>query len=302
LPIGGFVRLYGENREVEAEIPDEVAFWHKPIYQRSLILLGGVMMNFILAVTLFSVVYSVMGIPTQTKKVEIEKVEEGSPAQQYGIMVGDVVKELKSENGDKAQMTNDKFRMFLYENSDKKVRIVLDRQGEEVVVEPILRNDPSQEKGVLGVGLKEDVVFKKYPWWQMPFRGAVTGFKEAVLWGVNTLTGLVMIIKQAVSFKVPEGVSGPIGIYQLSDQVRRLGVLPTLLFTGILSVNLAIFNLLPLPALDGGRVVFLIIEKFRGKKVQETLEYWVNLVGMGVLLALMALITINDIFKLIFRG
>lgn len=298
LPIGGFVRLYGENREIEADIPDEVAFWHKPIYQRTIILLGGVLMNFVLAVGLFSAVYSVMGIPEQTGRVEIERVEEGSPAAEYGLKAGDVVKELTNKEGRRAELNNVQFREFLYNNAENKVKLTVERDGQELTVEPMLRTDPSQEKGVLGVALKDDVEFVKYPWWQMPFRGAVTGFREAMLWGVNTLMGLAMIIRQAVSFQVPEGVSGPVGIYQLSDQVRKLGVLPTLLFTGILSVNLAIFNLLPLPALDGGRIVFLIVEKFRGRKVQEKIEYWVNLVGMAILLGLMVLITVNDILRL----
>lgn len=137
----------------------------------------------------------------------------------------------------------------------------------------------------------------------MPFRGAWFGLKEAVGWGVMIVLGLYTMIKDLiVSGVVPADVAGPVGIYQLTGTVAQAGFLSLLQFVGILSVNLAVINILPFPALDGGRLLFLGIETVSGKKMGGNLERWIHGVGMAVLLALILLVTLNDVVRITESG
>jgi regulator of sigma E protease len=139
----------------------------------------------------------------------------------------------------------------------------------------------------------------KYPIWQMPFRGVVVGLKEAVSWGREIATGLLMLVGRLVRGEgVGEDVAGPVGIYQVSRKVYEFGALAVFQFAGVLSVNLAILNLVPFPALDGGRVAFLAVEKVLGKRLKNRIEGTVHTVGMVILLSLMILITVRDVLRL----
>ena len=140
----------------------------------------------------------------------------------------------------------------------------------------------------------------KYPLWQMPFRGIAVGLEEAVSWGKQIVAGVGQMVGGLVVGKgLPKDVSGPVGIYQVSSQVYKMGVLAVLQFVGILSINLAILNILPFPALDGGRVVFLGVEALIGKALKNRIEGFVHTVGMLLLIAFMILITIRDLGKII---
>ena len=300
LPIGGFVKLYGEDREERTGLPDNRAFWSKSILQRLMILVGGVLMNFLLGVALFAGVYSYMGIPTETRQVGIDRVESGSPAEKAGVLAGDVITELSAGGESLAPTDNANFRKFLYRHQGEEIELRLKRGGEEVSAEASLTKDESGENWVLGVALAPDMVMKKYPLWQAPIMGAWVGLKEAVLWGYTIVSQLTQTLVQVILLrKIPEGLAGPVGIYQITDQVRKTGLLPTLHFAGVLSINLAILNILPIPAMDGGRVVFLLLEKLRGKKVKDSIEYWVNMGGFVVLIGLMVLISINDVMRIV---
>ena len=130
LPIGGFVRLYGENGEVEADIPDERAFWSKKIWQRAVVLVAGVAMNFVLGVVLFGTVYSFLGIPTKIGGVKITEVRPDSPAQAAGVMVGDVIGKLRVDSGELRVEETKKFLELVSENKGKEI-VLLAKRGEE---------------------------------------------------------------------------------------------------------------------------------------------------------------------------
>jgi regulator of sigma E protease len=138
-----------------------------------------------------------------------------------------------------------------------------------------------------------------YPVWQRPFRGMWIGIKEALAWGKEILGSLGMMFYRLFKGEVPKDVAGPVGIYQISKSVADEGLLAVLQFVAILSINLSILNLLPIPALDGGRLVFLGIESITKKKVKSEVEQVIHLVGMVLILGLMALITVNDVRRLI---
>lgn len=293
LPIGGFVKLYGENGETQVGVPDERAFWAKKIWQRAIILLAGVMMNFVLAIFLFSIVYSVLGIPVKIKGVKVTEVVKDSPAAVVGLKVDDVIQ----------YADNNKFLEFVAENKGKEIAIEVKR-GEEVKKFKVTpRENPPEGEGSLGIVIT-DSELKHFPWYEMPFRGSWIGLQEAYAWGKEIAVNLFDLVWRLVTGKgISRDLAGPVGIYQISNQVRKQGILAILQFVGVLSVNLSILNIMPFPALDGGRLVFLGIELIRGKRIKEEIEGWVNTVGMLMLLSLMVLITINDLSRLgIFSG
>jgi len=304
LPIGGYVRIKGENYEPsEGHLRGESSnlFWEKPIWQRAVVLLSGVFGNFVLGVILFGVVYSIIGVPTPMGKVRVVGVADGSPAAEAGIIEGDVIQKFqatrdKQETITKLQITEtEKLIELINENKGKEIVLVLEGEREVRVVP---RENPPEGEGALGV-LLSDTELVRLPWWQMPVKGVVVGTKEAYAWGKEIVGGLWSMISGIFNGSgVPEDVSGPVGIYKVSAQVNEMGWLASLQFMAVLSMNLAVLNILPLPALDGGRLVFLGLEMVIGKRLKNKIEGWVHGTGMILLLGLMVLITIRDIIKL----
>lgn len=295
LPIGGFVKIYGENGEGR-ELKDERAFWAKPPWQRAIVLVAGVVMNFILGVVLFSVVYSFLGVPARIDGVKVVDIVSGSPVIEAGLEPEMVITGVKVYSGLIEIRTANDFVRIVEENKGKEIELIIRDQEERITVVP--RESPPQGEGALGV-IVTDTELRQYAWWQMPFRGAYVGFQEAIGWGREIAVGIVTMIARAVTGKgLPADLAGPIGIYQITNQAREAGILVLLQLVGILSVNLAILNLLPLPALDGGRLVFVLIEWVTGKKLREDVEGWFNFGGMIFILGLMVLITGNDLVRL----
>ena len=299
LPLGGFVKLYGEDMENPEQATSPEAFFNKPMWQRAAVLLSGVMMNFILGVVVFGIVYSYLGIPTKTDKVIIVEVAKDSPAAIAGVEVDSLVKKIVSGKKEVSFVGIDEFVKQIDSLKGKEVEIVLeDKSGVEKTVKITPRVSPPEGQGALGVALSS-VEMKKYPLWQMPFRGVVVGLSEAWGWAKEIAGNLKMIVVNLITGKgLPKDVSGPVGIYQVSKEVYRVGWVAVLQFMGILSINLAILNVMPFPALDGGRVAFLGVEKIIGKKKKNMIEGYVNTGGMIFLLGLMVLITVKDVIKL----
>lgn len=299
LPLGGFVKLYGEDMENPEQAASPEAFFNKPMWQRAAVLLSGVFMNFILGVVVFGIVYSYLGIPTKTDKVIIVEVTENSPAALAGIEMNSVVKNIYSNKKEVFFSGIDGFVKQIDSLKGSEVELVIgDKAGTEKTVKITPRANPPEGQGALGVALS-NMEMKKYPVWQMPFRGMVVGLEEAWGWGKEIASNLGMIVTNLVTGKgLPKDVSGPVGIYQVSKEVYKVGWVAVLQFMGILSINLAILNVMPFPALDGGRIAFLAIEKIIGKRRKNLIEGYVNTGGMIFLLGLMVLITVKDVIKL----
>lgn len=341
LPIGGFVRLYGEDAENESgykvdgkKIPLSRAFFMQNPWARVAVVVAGVIMNFLLAVVVFSIVFGFSGLPGLGTRVQIYGTVPGSPADKAGLLAGDVVIQITesediNDNGvlDMYSVgSTDEFvdivsdfsgkemkmtivREQLYRDLDDSSKMLLNEVDEGVVGiiaqggEPIEllmtpRDNPPENEGALGVQLGPEGVGVFYPGWQMPFRGSLQGLKEALAW-IGTILGmLVLIVKTLVGGSLPEGVAGPVGIVQITGQVVRHGLIWRLNFLAMLSVNLAVMNMLPLPALDGGRLWFILYEAFTGKRVPVAIERRVHSIGMMLLLGLLAVVTVGDLGRI----
>jgi len=311
LPFGGFVKLLGEDEEGEIEESErQRSFLSKSRLTRSVVISAGVIMNFALAVLVFGFVYTRVGIPTKSDEVMVVGVVAGSPAQAAGIAEGDRILDVVVSGtrrlGEKTLTGSEQFLDEVEIADGKEIEMLLSRGGNggdgSFSLRLTPRSDPPSGEGPLGVVISS-VVPKFYPFWQMPFRGAYYGFVEAIGWARMVFMGFGKIVFDLItSGRVPADVSGPVGIYQLTSEVSKTGFLNLFHLIGILSVNLAVLNILPIPALDGGRLLFIGIEAVFGRKVLPKFERWAHSVGLALLLALILLVTFRDIQRLLLAG
>lgn len=300
LPFGGFVKLHGENFEEEITDPKK-SFMNKTVLQRVLILVAGVVMNFILAVVAFAVVYSVSGIPRETQDVKIVEITQGSPSQIAGLVVGDIVKKVDKEEIKDTSI----FTKTVEEKKGKRITLEIERiVNDEKTTKKISltpRAEPPEGEGPLGVIITTSEIY--YPAiWQRPFVGIYYGIKDSFFWGKNVILGFGKIFSDLFKGQTPQDLAGPVGIFAITNEAAKLGFLAVINFMGILSINLAILNIIPFPALDGGRLLFVIIEKIMGKKVLPKVEGYIHAVGMIILLTLLLAITLHDIQRLVSAG
>jgi regulator of sigma E protease len=300
LPLGGYVRMPGENGETtdEAGNFDPRSFASKPAGTRALVLLAGVTMNFILAILLFTA-FEAAGQPQYSRV--LAGVVAGSPAAHAGLRPGDTI---LAVDGHKINYFSDITARVQQDINNAaphaqtvNVVLVIQHKGAAapitVVVPALVPNDP--QKGHLGIRADQNVVnVTRPPLWEAPG----LGLQEMGTVVILTYQGLQQVIRGILP--VSQAVTGPVGIVnyigQSASAVPTLGVSPILFLTALLSLNLAIFNLLPIPGLDGGRLLFIVIEVLRrGKRVSPEREGLVHLIGLATLLLLVLLITINDI-------
>ncbi|MBI4708801.1 MAG: RIP metalloprotease RseP [Candidatus Portnoybacteria bacterium] len=303
LPIGGFVKIHGEDGE---EKKDPRSFGSKKISQRAAILFAGVFMNFVLAVIFFGAVHYI-GFPTALNEEEIDNfpqahleiigIAPNSPAALAGIEPADKIIAL-SNPVDGSKIENIKrvvqFREFADANRGKEIIVSVQRQDAALEFKIIPREDPPVGEGALGVELVS-VAKVSYPWWQAPWQGFLTTIN---LSGVIFITFAEIIKNLFISGKAGIEVAGPVGIFNITAQAAKLGFVYIVQLTALLSINLAIINALPFPALDGGRLLFLAIEKIKGSPVSQKVERVTNTVGFALLIALMVLITIKDLTRI----
>jgi regulator of sigma E protease len=301
LPFGGFVRLHGEQEIDNRDREKERAFLNKSKKARVAVIIAGVIMNFLLALVCFAVVYSFSGIPKDTGKIKVVEIAGGSPAETAGVVVGDVIAKVQKDQVSSV----DDFIRKTEELKGKTVafEIVHQSGGQEVpiTVQMKPRENPPEGEGPLGVTITTTEIYYP-PIWQRPFYGVYYGFKEALFWGETIVLGLWGIIAGLFKGQAPVGVSGPVGIFAVTTEAVRSGILTLINFVGILSVNLAILNIIPFPALDGGRLLFIGIETLIGRKVLPKVEAAIHSAGMFILLALLLAITIGDIRRLVAAG
>ena len=296
LPFGGFVRLHGENTEDDITKPER-AFLKKGKFTKTKIILAGVFMNFMLAILCFSVVYTFSGIPQESKNVKVLEIRENSPAKDAGLQEGDIVRKVENEN----VFQNDEFIAKVDARKGQATILTIERNSSTMEITVFPRKDPPAGEGSLGIMISSTEIAYP-PIWQRPFYGAFYGLKDAFFWGKVVLQGFGKIFIDLFGGTVPRDVAGPVGIYALTTEAAKFGALALLNFVGILSVNLAILNVIPFPALDGGRLMFVGIESLFGKKVVPKLESTIHMVGMVILIILIVAITAHDIQRLISSG
>lgn len=298
--LGGFVKILGEDGE---EKRNENSFAAKKIWQRTLVLLSGVGMNIVLAILLLSLGYMI-GLPwaisdeqaASGAKVQITEIATGSPAEASGLKVGDTILGAASPNNgslSNADKVGD-VQNFIDKNKGKDVLLLIKRGQTEFQVSLMPRANPPSGEGAMGVALAR-VSNISFPWYSAIWQG----FKETFILIWLIISSLALLIWQFFSTGHGAGqVVGPVGIFAITGQAAEMGFIYLLQLTALLSVNLAIVNALPFPALDGGRVFFLIIEKIKGSPVSETVEKAIHTAGFALLILLMVVITLKDIVKL----
>lgn len=304
LPFGGFVRLYGEDASEEemqgrARVPKSRAFYSQPTVVKAAVVSAGVIMNFLLAGLAFTIAYSVTGIPVEGETVRVLDVQPDSPAAMAGIQKNDVV--LRVIDDGKVEVVDhvDDFLTAVQSNPGKEMSIEIRREGVADFITVITpRVEFPDNQGPTGVVISS-LEQKFYPWWQMPWLGMKYGFDEALQWSRLILVMMGQMVRDLfISGKKPEGLGGPVQIYQITGEVVQYGWVAVLRLLGILSVNLAVLNILPFPALDGGRLFFILLERLIGKKITPNFERWVHTAGMMLLISLMVMITIGDFARL----
>ncbi|HPY08830.1 MAG: RIP metalloprotease RseP [Patescibacteria group bacterium] len=296
LPIGGFVKIKGENDNGDKEAD---SFAAKKVWQRMLILSAGVIMNVVLAWFLFTVGY-LIGMPQATSDlsssarvsnamVAIIDVRADSPAEVAGLRAGDFIKAI---NGQEVALEED-MQAMISPLAGQEVTLLVDREQTEMTI-VVVPEEVSEGHGVIGVGIMAAGTVR-YPLFSAIIEGAkTTGWmlKEIVLAFGNLIGNLVS------GESVSQEFAGPVGIANITGQAASLGFVYLLQFVALLSLNLAIINILPFPALDGGRILFLLIEKVKGKPVKRDIEAVAHNIGFLLLIALIIFITYKDIIKL----
>jgi len=302
LPIGGFVRLAGEDAEADAQdtakkLTRKEYFWARSKKERSAILIAGVFMNFALAVAITAGLL-VSGVKEPSGNVRIERIVAGSPAEKAGFAVNDVVRGVAvgRESRTDVRVPGDLIG-FVGANKGREIVIFVERDGQETTVTAVPRTEVPPGEGPLGVAVS-DLELKKYSVTEAPGKALTINISRAR----DMLVSLGTTVWRLVTLRPPQAdVAGPIGIAQVTGQAVKFGFQAVLEFASILSLNLAVLNVLPIPALDGGRLAFVFLEKLLGKKVRPTFEKSTHQVGMIILLALVLLVSINDILRLV-RG
>jgi len=296
IPVGGFVKIKGENGEGKTDVN---SFAHKKIWQRALILSAGVIMNVILAGVLFSL-GMMLGMPqmldtvpkqatVSQPQIQIVQVLDKAPASGQ-LKMGDIIMSVDNQVFIKNQELID----YTASKVDQPIAYVIKRGGKEQTIVVTPQIIPETGKGGIGVAIAE-VGIVKYPWYVAIWYG----FKTAIimLWAI--VLGLYELIKSLFTDQSLAGqVAGPVGIAALTGQMAHMGFVYLLNFTAILSLNLALINFLPLPALDGGRLLFLVIEKIKGKPVKQTTEALVHNIGFILLMLLVLIVTFKDVANL----
>lgn len=297
LPLGGFVKIKGEDGQGQDE---RDSFASRPVWQRSIMLSAGVLMNVFLAMILISIGFIIgqpqviEGLDDQAritdKKIQIVQVVKQSPADKANLKIGDTIVSIDG----KIFLTYDDLQNYVNGNVGKKLEYKIKQGSEEFTKEIVPEMRQETSKGGIGIVITETGIVR-YPWYLAISEGIKTTFY--LIWAIilafyELVKGL--ILGQGVSAEL----AGPVGIAALTGQVVRLGIIYLVQFAALLSINLAIINFLPFPALDGGRVLFLIIEKVKGSPVRREVENVIHNIGFTLLMVLVALVTFRDVINI----
>lgn len=289
IPLGGFVKIKGEDGIGDRD-PD--SFASRPAWTRTKVLAAGVIMNFIFAWVLISIALMI-GAPEaiddsveniSDTKIQISQVIPDSPADEMGLKVGDEILGMTSI----AEVKN-----FVSGNGGGEIMLNIKRGKDTLELKGVPREEYPKEQGPLGVSLVKTAIIS-YPWYEAIWKGLVATY-ELIIFIIVTLCVLIrdLILGRSVAIDI----AGPVGIAVLTHQVTTLGLVYILQFAAILSINLGIINGLPIPALDGGRILFIIIEKIKGSPVSQKVEQMFHTVGFTLLIALMLLVTFKDLMR-----
>jgi regulator of sigma E protease len=312
LPLGGFVKIFGENPDEENTTGPDAgrSFVNKPKWQQAIVLFAGIFANFLLAWLLFSIGF-MTGLPTSVggeisgSKLEninlvVTSVVSKSSAEKAGLKIGDKI----------VSVTHTHTKIEIHKITELspsalKAFVVAHEPGEDIDIGYLRGKDTeinmaqvvvggTKDEPVIGISMDE-IGTAKLPFFTAIFEGLrLTWFMTK-----STTVGLYTLISEAVRGKGSfAAVTGPVGMVGIVGDAYQFGFVYLLSFAALISINLAIINLLPFPALDGGRLFFLLIEKIKGSRLNPKVANTANMIGFSLLLLLMAFITYHDIVKL----
>ena len=298
IPLGGFCNMVGEfpaddsMPKEEIEVYDQAKdngrlFTQKSAFKRLAVILMGPIMNFLLAALIFIFAFAIFGVPTSTtEKAILGEVIPQQPAAEAGLRAND---QILAINGQEIESWEE-MSQLIRNNTDQQITIRYQRDGNTntINITPVLSEDG--ERGVIGVYpqlVRESVSIGK---------SISLGLSQTYQVFKMTILGFVQMFRESST----EDIGGPIMIASIIGQAARVGILNVLNWTAIISVNLGIINLLPFPALDGGRILFIVIEMIRGKAVDPRKESFVHMIGFAILMLLMLFIIYNDLMRTFF--
>ncbi len=297
-PLGGYVKMYGENPNEQEEAADDAerSFAHKPVWNRFLIVFAGPLFNLLFSIVIFFFLFISMGVPEDEDSTTIGAVTEGAPAFEVGIRAGDTVLAI----GDQPIRSWLDILETVKQSGGRELVFLIMRDGEELIipVTPAISSvknvfqEEVEQRYMIGIMKEERIVY------QQVGPGSALGNAIWQTWMFIYLTfmGIVKIIQNVVP--VSE-LGGPIMIAQLAGEQARAGIYNLAHFTGLLSVNLGILNLLPIPVLDGGHLVFLTAEAVMRKPLSERAQIIAQQIGVALLGTLMIFVFYNDIARII---
>lgn len=299
-PLGGYVKMFGEHQG-EGEISSEEqprSFSHKPVWQRFGIVAGGPVFNILFAVFLFIAMFFFAGLPEPVETTTIGKIAPDSAAEQAGLMVGDTILSINDQDTLSWGEVSD----LIKESGGNEVTLIVERGGARVTIKAVpamqkvknLFGEEVGERFMLGITRSEGLVYKDATLLEAVKAGCIQTWNLTYL----TIMGIIKIFERVIP---ASELGGPIRIAEIAGQQLEAGWMNLLYFMGLLSVNLGILNLLPIPVLDGGHLVFLTIEGIRRKPLSDWAMEASQKVGIFLLASLMIFVFYNDILRIVQR-
>lgn len=291
LPFGGFVKIAGENG-IENGIPSDRQFESKPWYKQSIVLVAGVVCNILLAILLFTISYS-LGTPTLSDSgtPTVLHVTKGSPVDEVGIKVGDTITKVVKYDKEIAVINTENLKKTINDSTDP-LTISFVNNKKETTVEV----SPKKEGGVtaLGIGVEKIALEKT------SIAKAFVRATEQTVFITKSIFGTVGHLIGSLFIKGDEAqeIIGPIGLANEIKNASSIGFGYLLAFTAMISINLAVINILPFPALDGGRLIIVLLERISRKKFSKTVINLIHASGFILLIGLMIFLSISDIGRL----
>lgn len=291
VPLGGFVKLYGMDQEVNEKgepvivaVDDPKSFMSKKVWQRATVMAAGSIMNFVLAILLFVIIFATMGIPTASNGNGIGSVVAGKPAAEAGIKAGSKIVAVDGETTpDWTALTGQ-----IWANPNREIALTVEKDNQQTIYKVTPELDETTGHGLIGIS--QEVVYEP------------ASFFKSVSYGIDRTAEftkfIVVTLGQMITGKAKAEVGGPVMIAQAIGEGAKQGWADLLSLTGVLSIQLGLLNLLPIPALDGSKLIFLGIEGIRGKAISLERENFIHFVGFVLLMALMIAVTYKDIVNL----
>lgn len=305
VPFGGYVKIPGEDYEEAAEQAEDNdrLFYNKPKWAQALVLVSGVVFNIILAWILISVGF-MSGLPSSASssasydisdpRLLITAVLPGSPAEEAELKAGDEIVSLRAGEIEVSEVGSVEEAQAIIKGAEGELLITVIRDESLVTATLVPEEGVIEGQRAIGVGL-DMVGIAQLPFFQALWEGG----KTTVEFTGAVAVGLWNFVADAFTGEADfSQVAGPIGIAGLVGDASRLGFVYLLSFTAIISIHLAVINLVPFPALDGGRLLFVLIEKIKGSPIKPKIANTLNVVGFSLLILLMIVVTVSDVFKL----